>query len=338
MVKNLSKQIHCFLFGPPRRNLLLVLFAIFVFLTSFAAGLIYFKPSQEELEINGYKQSNPTATRSATPSSKKAVDKDGNPVPGSGSGGSSSSGSFGSSSGGSNPDSTPTPETLSATVVFYADTQTDSPEDQQRHQVVVNYILGTSASTVFHAGDLMEDGTQTSLDYFNSATSTLRSARTFYAALGNNDRVVGDPNTPSPLWFANFTFPGNEQWYSVNIGNLHMVILDSAFSASNPSQTSWLISDLQSSASQSRITGVMYHHPTFSSTVGSYFRDYGVDFVIAGHLHSYSHSVSDGVHYFVMSGQTSIGYCLARIYSNYVQFTAYNSGNGAIETITVNKR
>lgn len=225
------------------------------------------------------------------------------------------------------------PEVLSATVAFYADSQTDNNPvgEEENHQKVVNYILGTSANPVFHAGDLMEDGTQASLDSFNAVTTTLRASRSFYSAIGNNERN-------SSLYFNNFIFPNNERWYSVNIGNLHMIILDSVYSASDPSQLSWLQSDLQSTASQNRITGVMYHYPTYSSTVGSILTNNNVDFVVAGHNHSYAHTISNGVHYFVCSGQQSIGYLLAKVYSSTISISAYDSSNGLIETISISNR
>lgn len=248
----------------------------------------------------------------------------------------------GSSVSSSDPDAnsaTPAPgESPSAVVVFYADTQTDTDAENNYHKTVVSNILATGANPVFHAGDLMEDGTQASLDYFNDATSILRATKTFYSALGNNDRKIGDSSTPSPLYLANFIFPNNEQWYSVNSGNLHMIILDSAFSWSNATQRNWLISDLQSTASQSRITGVMYHHPNFASEISSYLIDNGVDFVIAGHNHSYAHTVSNNIHYFVCSGQPSLGYFLARVYSSSVSISVYNSGNALVETVNIASR
>jgi predicted phosphodiesterase len=230
------------------------------------------------------------------------------------------------------------PESPSAVVAFYADTQSDTDQEDLNHQKVVNYILSSGANPVFHAGDVMEDGTQASLDRFNSVTATLRSTRIFYAALGNNDRQVGDSSTPSQLFLDNFVFPNNERWYSVNYGNLHLIVLDSAFARGSSAQLNWLISDLQSSNSQSRITGVMYHHPTFASTISSHLINYGVDFVVAGHVHSYSHSTSNGINYFTLSGQPSIGYIVARIYSTYASITAYNSNNAIIESIQFNNR
>lgn len=242
---------------------------------------------------------------------------------------------------GSNSDSSPTTpaeEPLSATVAFYADSQTDTNQENENHKQTVANILATEANPIFHAGDLMEDGTQQSLDYFNDATETLRSTRSFYSAMGNNDRKIGDSSLPSPLYLNNFSLPGNEQWYSVNVGNLHMIILDSAFSWSSVSQRNWLAYDLQSAASQSRITGVMFHHPTFASEILQYLTDNGADFVVSAHIHSYSHSVVNGIDFFTTTGQSSIGYFLTKIYSNSALFNIYNHDDNLVETITVTNR
>jgi len=236
------------------------------------------------------------------------------------------------------PGSDPVPESSTAYVAFYADSQSDTDEEDVRHQKVVDRILATSANPIFHGGDLMEDGTQNSLDRFNNVTTTLRATRTFYSALGNNDRVYGDSSTPSQLFLDNFVFPNNERWYSVNTGNLHLIVLDSAFCSSCQSQLDWLASDLQSSASQSRITGVVYHHPTYTSTISSYLINYGVDFVIQGHIHAYSHTISNGINFFIMPGGNTLGYGLANIFSTYLTISIYNENGGLIESATISER
>jgi len=236
------------------------------------------------------------------------------------------------------PEPEPQPESPSAVVAFYSDNQSDTDEEDENHQRVVNYILSSGANPVFHAGDVMEDGTQDSLDRFNTVTQTLRATRTFYAALGNNDRKIGDSSTPSQLFLDNFVFPNNERWYSVNYGNLHMIILDSAFASTSTTQLNWLTNDLQTDNSQNKITGVMFHHPSFSSTISTYLVEYGADFIISGHLHSYNHYTTDGIDQFVLSGQPNIGYMIVKVYSDEIKVTVYNNSNTVIDTETINER
>lgn len=227
---------------------------------------------------------------------------------------------------------------ISSLVAFYADNQSDSDADDLRHQNIVNRILATSANPVIHAGDIMEDGTEDSWNRFLNIAGPFLSTRTFYAALGNNDRVVGDSATPSPYFLNYFNFPNNERWYSVNSGNLHIVVLDSAFSWGSAEQLSWLASDLQSADSQSRITVVVYHHPTFTSVIDTQLINYGVDFVVSGHIHAYSKNYSNGIYFFTLPGGTSIGHALATINANSATITFYNSDGNTIETTTINER
>ncbi|MFC1780326.1 metallophosphoesterase [Patescibacteria group bacterium] len=349
MNNKVVKRINRFLSNLAKKRLLLALMITSFILIIGTTAFIYFKNKEQGngavkyliLEKESEEQESDTSTDPNSTTQSENGDDSGN----SDSTGISSDTTSGNGDSDSQskpePDPEPEPDPLespSAVVAFYADNQSDTDEEDVIHQRAVNYILGSGANPIFHAGDLMEDGTQDSLDRFNSVTATLRSTRTFYAALGNNDRKVGDPSTPSQLFLDNFVFPNNEQWYSVNFGNLHMVILDSAFSSGNPSQLSWLASDLQSSASQSRITGVMFHHPTFSSTISQQLIDYGVDFVISGHNHVYQHTTSSGINYFVLSGQTSLGYMVARIYSDRVTTTAYNNNNGVVDTTEFSER
>lgn len=229
-------------------------------------------------------------------------------------------------------------EPASAYVAFYADNQSDSDDDDARHLNVVNRILASGANPVVNAGDIMEDGTEASWNRFLNIAGTLLGTKTFYATLGNNDRVVGDSSTPSPYFLNYFNFPNNERWYSVNSGNLHIVVLDSAFASSSATQLSWLSSDLQSEASQTRITVVVFHHPTFASTISSYIQNYGVDFVVCGHVHTYVKSTVGGATIFTLPGGTSIGHATALVYNDYATFKAYDINGSLIETTQINER
>lgn len=255
---------------------------------------------------------------------------------------SSSSESSSESSDGSSSDSTPESESASAYVAFYGDSQSDTDGEDAIHQIVVNNILSSGANPIFHAGDLLEDGTVASKDRFNAVAATMLSTKSFYAAQGNNERN-------SSVYFDNFTFPGNEHYYSVNSGNLHMVILDNYATsvASGSAQYNWLLSDLQSEASQSRITGVIFHYPIYGvggdtkgmlSAMVPLFISYGVDFVISGHEHVYQKTEVNGVDYFVASGQTSLGHFLMSVYSNSAVLRAYNNANTLIDTTTILER
>lgn len=284
---------------------------------------------------------NPDATSASATGTSKGKSKtsgSGSTSAGSGSTSGNTSGSTSSSTGTSGSSGSTGTDYGNAFVAFYSDSQSDTDAEDARHQKVVSRILASGANPVFHGGDLMEDGTQNSLDRFNAVAGSLVSSRSFYGALGNNDRVVGDAATPSPLYLGNFSFPNNERWYSVNAGNLHLVVLDSAFCSACASQLSWLESDLKSSDSQSRITGVLFHHPTFIGTINNYLVNNGVDFVVDGHYHTYAKSSSNGIYYFTLPGGGSLGYALANISASQVQITVYNEDGGTIDSQTFSER
>ena len=57
-----------------------------------------------------------------------------------------------------------------------------------------------------------------------------------------------------------------------------------------------------------------------------------------GHVHSYSHSVANGINYFTLSGQPTIGYMIMRVYSDDVSITVYNYNNAVVENIAFTER
>lgn len=346
----IAKFLDNFLFSPTRRRLTYSLLALYlvvagaatIYITKNADRLVGYdfetdliihldQPNETQTELTDQGQVSSSTAQNST--SKKPDSK--NSTSSSGSSSSVATDSTDSSSSGTSGD---TAESLSVYTAFYADNQSDSDADDAIHLSVVNKILATGANPVFHAGDLMEDGTADSLNRFNNVAGSMLSARTFYGALGNNDRVYGDSSTPSQLYLDNFIFPNNERWYSVNTGNLHLIILDSAFAASDPSQLAWLESDLQSAAAQSRLIGVVFHHPTFFSTISSYLINNGVDFAVAGHIHTYSKTSSSGLNLFTLPGGTSLGYATASVYSSYAVIRVYNSAGNLIEATTVSNR
>src|SRR3989339_232505 len=335
------------------RVLLTLFLALLILSTAYfysnAELFIHEKPQENVLvrdgnaEIDGVSD-NQSSEATIDPITGKPIPKKSSTSSKSSATGSSSGSGTGSSGVGSssNDDSGDTPDELSVVVAYYADSQSDTDEEDQNHQRVVDYILSSGANPVFHAGDLLEDGTEASRDRFNAVTLTLRTTRSFYAAQGNNERN-------SSVYFDNFVFPGNEHYYSVNWGNLHMIILDNyATSVSvGSAQYNWLLSDLSSEASQSRITGVIFHYPIYGAggdwkgMIGSMvplFRDHGVDFVVSGHEHSYQKAYIDGIYYFVMSGQSSLGYSIAKIYDRSVKFYTYNTSNSLVELVSFNER
>lgn len=345
-ITSFRNRLNSFLFDFRRRRLTYILLAVYFCCATIAVVWIWRNADllvgnfPKDLVIQPTNQNQTEVASNADQSGSNSTKKSSGSSTSSGqtNTGSSSDSSISSTDTSGSSDSSSTPETLSAKVAFYADNQSDSDGEDLIHAAAVNHILATGANPIFHAGDLMEDGTEASFNRFLSVAGTMLASRTFYGALGNNDRKVGDATTPSPIYLDYFNFPGNERWYSVNVGNLHAVILDSAFGAGSAEQLSWLASDLSSSQSQSRLTVVIFHHPTFVSTINSYLVNYGVDLVVDGHLHAYSRTASEGITYVTLSGQSSLGYLVASIYSTKITLSAYNNSGTLTDSATIYNR
>jgi hypothetical protein len=127
----------------------------------------------------------------------------------------------------------------------------------------------------------------------------------FFPALGNHDWNTAGAEP----YLDYFTLPGNERYYDLVRGPVHLFVLDSDPHepdgiASTSIQARWLEERLASSTSPWRV--VVMHHPPYSSgphgsTVEMQwpFRTWGASVVFAGHDHDYERIEQDGLTYFV---------------------------------------
>jgi len=127
----------------------------------------------------------------------------------------------------------------------------------------------------------------------------------FFPSLGNHDWAT--PGAQPYLDY--FELPGNERYYDVIQGDVHLFALDSDAHepdgiASDSVQASWLRQRLTSSSARWKI--VYLHHPPYSSgRHGSStelrwpFREWGASIVYAGHDHHYERFAIDGLPYIV---------------------------------------
>lgn len=95
---------------------------------------------------------------------------------------------------------------------------------------------------------------------------------------------------------------GNAAYYSYNVGDWHVVVLNSNCTAAGgctgtSPQYQWLVRDLDNAANQRTCTLAYWHHPRFSSghdhdntfmqPIWQLLYDKGADLVLAGHSHDY---------------------------------------------------
>ncbi|GBD09957.1 Alkaline phosphatase [Candidatus Thermoflexus japonica] len=127
----------------------------------------------------------------------------------------------------------------------------------------------------------------------------------FFPALGNHDWATAGARA----YFDYFSLPGNERYYDVRWGPVHLFVLDSdphepdGITASSR-QAHWLEAQLQTTDAPWRL--VILHHPPYSSGLHGPtpalqwpFAAWGVTAVLAGHDHVYERIERDGILYFV---------------------------------------
>ena len=127
----------------------------------------------------------------------------------------------------------------------------------------------------------------------------------FFPVLGNHDLQAANGQP----YYDYFTLPGNERYYTVDLGAARLFALNSmpgeadGVSADSP-QGGWLQQQLADSDACWNI--VAMHHPPFSSGLhGSSdwmqwpYAAWGADMVLAGHDHSYERFTRDGIPYIV---------------------------------------
>jgi hypothetical protein len=127
----------------------------------------------------------------------------------------------------------------------------------------------------------------------------------FFPALGNHDWMT-DSAQP---YLDYFTLPGNERYYDVRLGPVHLFVLDSQPDepdgiTADSTQGAWLRETMAASDAPWKL--VTMHHPPYSSgphgpllALRWPFAEWGATAVLAGHDHIYERVVRDGIVYFV---------------------------------------
>jgi hypothetical protein len=128
----------------------------------------------------------------------------------------------------------------------------------------------------------------------------------FWPSPGNHDWYAPDGLNP---YLDYFVLPGNERYYDVDLGLVHLFSLDSDSRepdgiTAQGKQAQWLKERLQASTACYKI--VYFHHAAYSSGAhGSQlemrwpFSRWGADAVLAGHDHHYERLQVEGIPYFV---------------------------------------
>jgi tartrate-resistant acid phosphatase type 5 len=156
----------------------------------------------------------------------------------------------------------------------------------------------------------------------------------FFPALGNHDWYTSGARP----YMDYFTLPGNERYYDVVWGDLHVFVLDTDTAepdgiTADSFQARWLKERLASSKARWQV--VTMHHPAYSSgphgpTTGMRwpFKAWGVDLVVSGHDHIYERLEVGGLTYVVSGLGGAVFYTMGRPVDG--SLVRFNESGGAL--------
>jgi hypothetical protein len=165
-----------------------------------------------------------------------------------------------------------------------------------------NYSSGEAATIDKNIGKYYHDFIGSYRGSYGAGSATNR----FWPSPGNHDWVAADLEPYTDY----FTLPGNERYYDVDLGLVHLYAIDSDSDepdGNDPDskQALWLKDKL--AASKSCFDLVYFHHPPYSTgDEGSRanmrwsFEAWGAEAVLAGHDHHYERFQVGGIPYFVV--------------------------------------
>jgi hypothetical protein len=181
-----------------------------------------------------------------------------------------------------------------------------------------NYPSGEASTIDDHIGQFYSAYIGNYIGEYGSGSLSNR----FWPSLGNHDwqsMACDDDGCQGP-YLDYFTLPGNERYYDVDLGLVHLFALNSDFTEPDgvtvdSIQANWLREELAGSTACFDV--VFSHVPPYSSGhhgSGEHMRwsfaAWGADVVLSGHDHTYERIEADGILYFVngLGGQSRYGF------------------------------
>jgi tartrate-resistant acid phosphatase type 5 len=164
-----------------------------------------------------------------------------------------------------------------------------------------NYPDGAASTIDAHVGQFYHDFIYPYHGRYGVGAATNR----FFPTLGNHDWSTADAQP----YLDYFTLPGNERYYDLTWGPVHLFALDSDYRepdgiSATSEQAKWLKERLAASTEPWNL--VCFHVPPYSSGLrGSTselrwpFQGWGATAVLTGHDHTYERIVIDSFPYFV---------------------------------------
>jgi len=209
---------------------------------------------------------------------------------------------------------TPTPDEASFSFLVVGDVA----GDPQQAKLVADTMAKNDpgAAFVLCAGDLVQSASVPGFRTFFDSIAGLALSHPYLP-------VVGQGSSSDPSYYSYFALPAgggesNEEWWSFDYGDVHIVGLDSTLpgepdgAARMQAQVQWVRANL--AASRARFKIVLMNGPLYSSNLDGgvdaaletvwapVFQEEGVDVVFSDSYACYEHLFVHGIHYLVTGG------------------------------------
>jgi len=229
---------------------------------------------------------------------------------------------------------------------FTAANDTDASNPAAR-RALVQAIAEAHPSFISISGDISYKADASDWSVWDAETDIWRQQGIpVYPALGNHD-LRGDIPTALHNYFLRFPQLKSSRYYSVRVGNVFMLILDTLLDENSGEQGDWLRARLDSLPSGVEFVVLVMHHPPYTSSSddmkfggGHSAREAEQQLarllesrqqkmkarivVFAGHVHNYERHEHGGVTYFVTGGGGAHPYPIERPPSDPFQSTGVN--------------
>jgi Icc-related predicted phosphoesterase len=218
---------------------------------------------------------------------------------------------------------------------FHDPTDTEAANPAIRHALVAA-IDKENPAFVSIGGDIVYSGENANdWQVWDSETAIWREHKIpVYPVIGNHD-LKGNVQTALANYFARFPELQQSRFYSVNMGNAIMLVLDSALDEISGPQGEWLKGQLDHLPSTVDFVFLIFHHPPYTSSsdekvfggghsarpteqaLGKVLEErqqhIRARFVVFnGHVHNYERHEHGGITYFVTGGGGAHAYPIVR--------------------------
>lgn len=225
--------------------------------------------------------------------------------------------------------------------IAYGDTRFTDPADTnasnpQVRRELVRAIANARPDFVTFGGDITYHGNDPNdWKVYDSETAIWRERHIrVYPALGNHD-LQGSLNLSLANYFQRYPELGHSLYYSVSMGNMLMLTLDSGLDETSGDQGAWLKHKIDSVPESVDFVVIVLHHPPYTSSsddkkfggghsarpaeqaLAQFLEEHQKKMrarivVFAGHVHNYERHEHGGVAYFVTGGGGAHAYPIER--------------------------